>query len=98
MDGDNPIRVFILDDHELVRRGLRECLSVEADIEVVGEAATAETAGRMVPFLGVDVAVLDVRLPGVSGVEACRALRASSPQTACLMLTGYADDQAMLAS
>jgi len=100
MDGDNPIRVFILDDHEMVRRGLRECLSAEDGIEVVGEAATAEVAVSMVPRLGVDVAVLDVRLrlPGSSGVEACREIRTASPGTACLMLTGHADDKALLAS
>jgi len=98
MNGDRPIRVFILDDHELIRLGVRECLAREAHIEVVGEAATAELAVAMVTRLAVDVALLDVQLPGGSGVQACRDIRAACPQTACLMLTGYTQDKAMLAS
>lgn len=98
MDGESAIRVFILDDHEVVRRGVLQCLNAEEGIEVVGEAATAESAVALVPRLGVDVAILDVRLPGRSGVEACRQIRAASPRTACLMLTGYADDTALLAA
>jgi len=92
------IRVFILDDHEFIRLGVRERLASEARIEVVGEAATAELAVAMVPRLGVDVALLDVRLPRGSGVAACRDIRSACPQTACLMLTGHTNEKAMLAS
>lgn len=98
MNGDGTIRVFILDDHEMVRRGVRDCLAAEQDIEVAGEAATVESAVAMVPRLAVDVAVLDVRLPDGSGVEACREIRSTSPGTGCLMLTGHADDKALLAA
>jgi len=98
MDSDYPIRVFILDDHEMVRRGLREYLSAEGDIDVVGEAATVQAAVTLVSRLAVEVAILDVRLADGSGVEACREIRTVSPQTRCLMLTGYADDKALLAS
>jgi two-component system, NarL family, response regulator DevR len=97
-DGEDKIRVFILDDHELVRRGIWDRLGREDDIEVVGEAATAESAIIRAPLLGVDVAILDVRLPDGDGVEVCREIRAASPETACLMLTGYSDDQAMLSA
>lgn len=93
-----PIRVFILDDHEMVRRGVHACLDAEEGIEVVGEAATAESAIVRVPVLDVDVAVLDVQLADGSGIEACREIRAASPGTACLMLTGHSDDQALVAS
>jgi DNA-binding NarL/FixJ family response regulator len=92
------IRVFVLDDHEVVRRGLKELLDAEPDMEVVGEAATAESAVGRVPVLGVNVAVLDVRLPDGDGVEVCREIRSASPGTACLMLTGYGDDRAVLAA
>jgi len=92
------VRVFILDDHELIRMGVRECLAYEARIELVGEAATAELAVAMVPRLAVDVAVLDVRLPSGSGIEACREIRSACPQTECVMLTGHAEDEAMLAA
>jgi two-component system, NarL family, response regulator DevR len=91
-------RVFVLDDHEVVRLGLKELLDAEPDMEVVGEAATAESAVGRVPVLGVDVAVLDVRLPDGDGVEVCREIRSASPGTACLMLTGYGDDRALLAA
>jgi len=92
------IKVFVLDDHEIVRVGLRDLLAAEPDMEVVGEAATAESAVSRVPLLGVDVAVLDVRLPDGDGVEVCREIRSASPGTACLMLTGYGDDRALLAA
>src|SRR5579863_997320 len=92
------IRVFVLDDHEVVRLGLKDLLDGEPDMEVVGEAATAESAVSRVPVLGVDVAVLDVRLPDGDGVEVCREIRSASPGTACLMLTGYGDDRALLAA
>jgi DNA-binding NarL/FixJ family response regulator len=89
------ISVFLLDDHEVVRRGLHELLSLEDDIEVVGEASTAEEARTRIPLVHPDVAVLDVRLPDASGVEVCRDVRDSSPQTRCLMLTSFADDEAL---
>lgn len=92
---DHKITVFLLDDHEIVRRGLRDLLSIEPDIEVVGEAGTAaETVGR-VHALDPDVAVLDVRLPDGSGVEVCRDIRAKHPRTQCLILTSFADDEAL---
>jgi DNA-binding NarL/FixJ family response regulator len=97
-DARKNIRVFVLDDHEVVRRGVKELLDAEPDMEVVGEAATAESAVGRVPLLGVDVAVLDVRLPDGDGVEVCREIRSASPGTACLMLTGYGDDRAVLAA
>jgi DNA-binding NarL/FixJ family response regulator len=97
-DARKKIRVFVLDDHEVVRRGLKELLDAEPDMEVVGEGATAESAVGRVPLLGVDVAVLDVRLPDGDGVEVCREIRSASPGTACLMLTGYGDDRAVLAA
>jgi DNA-binding NarL/FixJ family response regulator len=90
-----PIRVFLLDDHEVVRRGVRELLEAEGDIEVVGEAGTAEEAVGRIPATNPDVAVLDVRLPDGSGVEVCRDVRSVRPQLACIMLTSYADDEAL---
>jgi DNA-binding NarL/FixJ family response regulator len=89
------IRVFLLDDHELVRRGLRDLLEGEDDIEVCGEAGTAEEALARIPPTRPDVAVLDVRLPDGSGVEVCRDIRSSHPEVQCLMLTSYADDEAL---
>ncbi len=89
------IRVFLLDDHEIVRRGLRELLEAEGDIEVVGEAGTAEEAVGRIPATRPDVAVLDVRLPDGSGVEVCRDVRSVRPELACIMLTSYADDEAL---
>jgi two-component system response regulator DevR len=93
---DSPIRIFLLDDHELVRRGLHELLSLEDDLEVVGEAASAHEALARIPATTPDVAVLDVRLPDGSGVEVCREIRSSFPDVHCLMLTSYADDEAMV--
>ena len=92
------LRVFLLDDHEVVRRGVRELLDAEPDMHVVGEAATAADALARAPLLRPDVAVLDVRLPDGDGVEVCRDLRAAMPELACLMLTSYADDEALVAS
>src|SRR5262245_37902811 len=89
------IRVFLLDDHEVVRRGVRELLDAEDDIEVVGEAATAEEALGRIPATTPDVAILDVRLPDGSGVEVCRDMRSARPELACIMLTSYADDEAL---
>ncbi len=92
----NLIRVFLLDDHEVVRRGLRDLLATEADIEVIGEAGSAVAALARIPALRPDVAVLDVRLPDGDGVSVCREVRSTVPATACLMLTSYGDDQALL--
>ena len=92
------IRVFLLDDHEIVRTGLRALLESTDDLEVVGEAGTATEAISRIPALRPDVAILDVRLPDGSGVEVCREIRAKLPETACIMLTSYADDEALFAS
>ncbi|MFC7218059.1 response regulator [Streptomyces polyrhachis] len=90
-----PIRVFLLDDHEVVRRGVHQMLSAEADIEVVGEAGTAADALVRIPAVRPDVAVLDVRLPDGSGVEVCREIRSQDPGIKCLMLTSFPDDEAL---
>jgi DNA-binding NarL/FixJ family response regulator len=90
-----PIRVFLLDDHEVVRRGVRDLLEAEDDIEIVGEAGTAEEAVGRIPATSPDVAVLDVRLPDGSGVEVCRDVRSHRPELACIMLTSFADDEAL---
>ena len=92
------IRVFLLDDHEIVRTGLRSLLESTDDLEVVGEAGTVAEALNRIPALRPDVAILDVRLPDGSGVEVCRDIRDRLPATACIMLTSYADDEALFAS
>jgi two-component system, NarL family, response regulator DevR len=92
------IRVFLLDDHEIVRRGVRELLEAEDDLEVVGEADTAERALARVSATRPDVAVLDVRLPDGDGVEVCREVRSRHPDVACIMLTSFADDEAVYAA
>jgi DNA-binding NarL/FixJ family response regulator len=89
------ITVFLLDDHEIVRRGVREVLEAEPDITVVGEAGTAASALARIPALRPDVAVLDVRLPDGDGVSVCRDIRSSMPEVACLMLTSFGDDEAL---
>ncbi|MCX5010323.1 response regulator transcription factor [Streptomyces sp. NBC_00555] len=91
-----PIKVFLLDDHEVVRRGLRDLLEAEADITVVGEAGTADQAVARGPALRPDVAVLDVRLPDGDGITVCRELRSRMPGLACLMLTSFDDEDALL--
>jgi len=91
-------RVFLLDDHEVVRRGLRELLESEDDLEVVGEAGTAEEARGRIPATSPDVAVLDVRLPDGDGVEVCRDVRSKHPEIHCIMLTSFADDEAVYAA
>ncbi|MCX5610749.1 MULTISPECIES: response regulator transcription factor [unclassified Streptomyces] len=91
-----PIKVFLLDDHEVVRRGLRDLLEAEADITVVGEAGTADQALARGPALRPDVAVLDVRLPDGDGITVCRELRSRMPGLACLMLTSFDDEDALL--
>ncbi|MFD7911778.1 MULTISPECIES: response regulator transcription factor [unclassified Streptomyces] len=95
MREDGKIKVFLLDDHEVVRRGVHELLSVEEDIEIVGEAGTATDALVRIPATRPDVAVLDVRLPDGSGVEVCREVRSQDEDVKCLMLTSFADDEAL---
>ncbi|MFI9269953.1 response regulator [Kitasatospora sp. NPDC052896] len=95
MTENGQIRVFLLDDHEVVRRGVHELLSVEGDIEVVGEAGTAAEALARIPAVRPDVAVLDVRLPDGNGVEVCREVRSRQPGIKCLMLTSFSDDEAL---
>ncbi|MGB9112308.1 MAG: response regulator transcription factor [Acidimicrobiales bacterium] len=88
--------VFLLDDHEVVRRGVYELLSAEDDLEVVGEASTAAEALARIPACRPDVAILDVRLPDGDGIEVCREIRTIAPDVACLMLTSFSDDEALL--
>ena len=92
------IRVFLLDDHEIVRTGLRALIEGADDLSVVGEAGTAAEALARIPAIRPDVAILDVRLPDGSGIEVCREIRSSLPAVACIMLTSYADDEALFAS
>ncbi|MFD8008777.1 response regulator transcription factor, partial [Streptomyces sp. NPDC059762] len=91
-----PTRVFLVDDHEVVRRGLRDLIDDEPDLRVVGEASTAEQALARGPALRPDVAVLDVRLPDGDGIAVCRELRSRMPGLACLMLTSFDDEDALL--
>jgi two-component system, NarL family, response regulator DevR len=91
-------RVFLLDDHEIVRRGVRELLEAEDDLQVVGEAGTAQEAYRLIPTTNPNVAVLDVRLPDGDGIEVCREIRSGHPEIACLMLTSFADDEAVFSA
>jgi DNA-binding NarL/FixJ family response regulator len=88
-------RVFLVDDHEIVRRGLVDLLGSVPDLVVVGEAASVGEAMARIPGSGADVAVLDVRLPDGNGVELCRDLRTALPELRCLMLTSYSDDEAL---
>jgi DNA-binding NarL/FixJ family response regulator len=89
------IKVFLLDDHEVVRRGVASLLETEPDIQVIGEASTAQQALARIPALRPDVAVLDVRLPDGNGVAVCREIRSQMPEVACLMLTSFTDDDAL---
>ena len=93
-----PLRVFLLDDHEIVRRGLRELLEGEGDIEVVGESGLAAEATRRIPALRPDVAVLDGRLPDGSGIDVCRDVRSVDPSIKVLILTSFDDDEALFTS
>jgi two-component system response regulator DevR len=93
-----PITALLVDDHELVRTGLRTLLEGAGDISVVGEAGDAEAALAQVEAHHPQVVIMDVRMPGRSGIEACRDIRASHPDTAVLMLTSYADDDALFAA
>ena len=92
---DRPIRVFLLDDHEIVRQGVRDLLEAHPDIQVVGEAGTAASAVARIPALRPDVAVLDLRLPDGDGVSVCREVRSGMPQLACLILTSFGDEEAL---
>jgi two-component system response regulator DevR len=97
-----PVRIFLLDDHELVRRGVRDLIWAEEDLVVVGEASTGEEALERIAQTQPDVAVLDVRLGegegALSGIEVCRDIRSNHPEVACVMLTSFADDEALFAS
>jgi DNA-binding NarL/FixJ family response regulator len=93
-----PLAVFLLDDHEVVRTGLRALLEAGDDITVVGEAGTVADALSRIPAAKPDVAILDVRLPDGNGVEVCREVRSADPDIVCVMLTSYADDEALIAS
>src|SRR3954471_24461055 len=94
----DKIRVYLLDDHEVVRRGLRELLEAEDDIEVVGESGLAQEATRRIPALRPHVAVLDGRLPDGSGIDVCRDVRSQDPDIAALILTSYDDDEALFSA
>ena len=98
MPDKSVIKVFLLDDHEIVRRGLRDLLEPEDDLVVVGESGSAREAERIIPALRPDVAVLDARLPDGSGIDVCRAIRSRDPSISALILTSYDDDQALFAA
>jgi DNA-binding NarL/FixJ family response regulator len=89
------IRVFLVDDHEIVRRGIAQLIDAEHDLEVVGEAGSFHEAGRRIEATLPDVAVLDVRLPDGNGIDLCRDIRSAHPDVACLILTAYDDDDAL---
>lgn len=91
-----PIRLFVLDDHELIRRGVRELMDEEDDIEVVGEASTAADALKRVPATRPDVAVIDLRLPDGDGIEVCREIRSLVPDTRCIVFTSYRDEESVM--
>lgn len=93
-----PLRIFICDDHELVRVGLRSLLEAESGYRVVGEAGDAESAVKLASDLRPDVVLMDVRLPGRSGIEACRDIRSAHPEISVIILTAYADDEALFSS
>jgi two-component system, NarL family, response regulator DevR len=95
---DKVIRVFLLDDHEVVRRGLRDLLETDGDIEIVGESGSAQEATARIPALRPDVAVLDARLPDGSGIDVCRDVRSVDPGIKALILTSYDDDEALFAA
>ncbi|MBV9821021.1 MAG: response regulator transcription factor [Actinobacteria bacterium] len=93
-----PIKIFLLDDHEIVRRGIADLLSAAEDMQVVGEAGTAAEALRRIPAVRPDVALLDGRLPDGSGIDVCRYIRSDYPEIHCLILTSYDDDDALFAA
>jgi DNA-binding NarL/FixJ family response regulator len=92
------IRVYLLDDHEVVRRGLRDLLEGEGDIEIVGESGSAVDAGHRIPAIRPDVAVLDARLPDGGGIDVCREIRSIDPTIQALILTSFEDDEALFAA
>jgi DNA-binding NarL/FixJ family response regulator len=94
----DPIRIVLIDDHEVVRAGIKAMIDAQDDMEVVGEAGTAEDGVRRVGYDEPDVVVLDVRLPDGSGVESCRDIRTRFPDVKVLMLTSFADEEALLAA
>src|SRR5512133_3636123 len=97
-DVTTPIRVFLLDDHEVVRQGLRALLESGGDIQVVGESGLAMEAARRIPALRPDVAVLDARLPDGSGIDVCRDVRSADSGIKALILTSYQDDEALFSA
>jgi DNA-binding NarL/FixJ family response regulator len=97
-DDDTPIRVYLLDDHELVRRGLHDLLSAEPGLQIVGESGSAVRATAEIVRLAPDVAVLDGRLPDGSGIEVCHDVRAANPDIRALILTSYDDDEALFSA
>lgn len=98
MMGTVTIRVFLVDDHELVREGIRSLLESDEGIEVVGEASSAAEALSRIPLANPDVAILDVRLEDGNGIDVCREVRSLMPELVCLILTSFADDEALYAS
>jgi two-component system response regulator DevR len=98
MSEEQTIRVFLLDDHEVVRRGLADLLASQPGFEVVGEAGSAEQAIARIPAAKPHVAILDARLPDGSGIDVCREIRSQLPETYCMILTSYDDEDAVLAS
>ena len=97
-DAPRQIRVYLLDDHEVVRQGLRALLESAGDIEIVGESGSAVDATSRIPALRPDVAVLDARLPDGSGIDVCREVRSRHPEIRCVILTSYDDDEALFAA
>jgi two-component system, NarL family, response regulator DevR len=95
---NSPITVFLLDDHEIVRRGLVDLIHSTTDLIVVGEAGTAADALHRIPAVRPQVAILDARLPDGSGIDVCREIRSHHPETNCLILTSYDDDEALFAA
>jgi DNA-binding NarL/FixJ family response regulator len=93
-----PIKVYLLDDHEIVRRGIKELLESEGDIVVIGESGLAREAAARIPALRPDVAILDGRLPDGSGIDVCREIRSRDPEIAALILTSYDDDDAVFSA
>jgi DNA-binding NarL/FixJ family response regulator len=92
------VRLFLLDDHEIVRRGLRDLFEAEDDLEVVGDVGSAQEAIRITPALRPDVAILDARLPDGSGIDVCRTIRSKNPEIKAIILTSYDDDEALFAA
>jgi two-component system response regulator DevR len=93
--GTPPIKVFLMDDHEIVRQGVRDFLETDPGITIIGEAGSASSALARIPSLRPDVAILDVRLPDGDGISVCREIRSRMPEVACLMLTSFAEDDAL---